>query len=131
MSTQTPVQSKPDIKQDTPPVDPQELIKRIIFKPTAFIWNNFAQKQPDIDRWVILWCNLGNLANNLFLTFRDAAGNYDMPHPTKQYPVRAWAYINLPEVDKEHMEKAKKELVEEAKKPKVVEEKKHTKSRYD
>lgn len=116
MSTQTQVQTKPEIKTETPTVDPQELIKRIIFKRTTFVWNNFAQTQPDFDRWVLLWCNLGNLANNLFLTFRDASGHYEMPHPTKQYPVKAWAYVSLPEVDKEHMEKIKKEMEAETKK---------------
>ena len=116
MSTQTPVQTTPDIKKEDTPLDPQEIMKRIVFNPTQLVWNNFAQNQPDFDRWVILWCNLGNLANNLFLSFRDATGHYEMPHPTKQYPVRAWAYINLPEVDKEHLKKVKKDLSEEAKK---------------
>ena len=114
-------QETPEKKVEEPDFDPQELMKRIQFKPAALVWHNFAEKHPDPDRWVLLWCNLGRIAQNFFVSFRDASGNYELPHPTKQYPARAWAYIELPAVDEEHMEKLKEVLREEYKaKPRQV-----------
>lgn len=99
-------------------VDPKEILKRLVYKPSALVWKNFQVEQPSPDRWVIIWCNLGRIAPNFLLTYRDAMGNYDLPHPTKAYPVQAWAYIDLPCVDETHMEQIQKELDDLAKKPK-------------
>jgi len=103
-----------------PAVDPQELLKRIMFKPAALGWKNFNQEQPGLGRWFILWCNLGPIAQNLFLSYRDNLGNYDLPHPTKQYPAQAWAYIDFPEVDQKSLETAEAKLREEMAKPKAT-----------
>jgi hypothetical protein len=97
-------------------IDPQEILKRIMFQTSKLEWVNFAQRTPESDRWIVIWCNLGRLSPNLFITYKDATGNYEMPHPTKQYPARAWAYIDIPLVDEKDLEKVKKQLIEDANK---------------
>jgi len=125
----SPKTETPPTKADIPlpALDPQELTKRLIYKPGELVWNNFNTEHPDMDRWVLIWCNLGNIAQNLYLTFRDASGFYGLPDPTRSYPVRAWAYVNAPQVDQEDLEKIKITLADEAKeeviKKEVTEEK--------
>lgn len=92
------------------PIDPQELLKRILFKPGVLVWKNFNTEQPGLNRHIIIWCNLGPLTQNLFISFRDNLGNYDLPHPTKVYPVQAWAYIDLPEADPQSIVDAEREI---------------------
>ena len=97
-------------KEDKSMLDAQEIINRMQFNPTTLVWNNYAQMQPESDRWFLFWCNLGHIAPNLILTYRDATGYYDMPNPYKKYPVKAWAYVDLPRVDEEHVEDVKQDL---------------------
>ena len=99
----------------SPALNAEEIMKRLVYNPTLLNWNNFQQVQPEPDRMLLIWCNLGSIAPNLFLTYRDASGAYDMPHPNKRYPVKAWAYVDLPAVDEEHLEKVKTDLEKEAK----------------
>lgn len=100
-------------KPQVPPyIDPKEVMKRMHFLPAQLEWKNFHQEHPNPDKWIVLWCNLGQIAPNLILTYRDANGNYDLPHPTKSYPVQAWAYINNPTVDNEALAKQQKEIEE-------------------
>lgn len=94
-------------KQD---FDTQELTKKLVFEPSKLEWVNFGEKHPEVDRWVLMWCNLGKIGANFFVTYRDASGHYDLPHPTKHYPGQAWAYLSLPQVNLELMEKSKEEL---------------------
>lgn len=107
-------EKKTESQQEAPApyIDPKEVMKRLVYKPAALVWENFQQKQPNPDRWVVLWCNLGRIAPNLILTYRDATGNYDLPHPTKAYPAQAWAYIDLPEVNQEALTACQKEIEE-------------------
>lgn len=100
-------------------IDPKELLKRIVYKPSALVWKNFNAEQPQIDRWILIWCNMGRIAPNLYLSYRDSQGNYDLPHPTKPYPAQAWAYVDVPEMDQEELKKAQAELEEQAKKSAV------------
>ena len=95
-----------------PYIDPKEVMKRMDFLPYTLSWKNFQKEQPVPDRWIILWCNLGRIAPNLILTYRDSTGNYDLPHPTKAYPVQAWAYVDVPEVDAVALEGFQKEIEE-------------------
>lgn len=98
-----------------PGVDPKEIMKRLNYKPSTLVWKNFQSEQPIHDKWIVLWCNLGSISPNLIITYRDTTGNYDLPHPTKSYPVQAWAYIDLPQVDDGNMELIQKELEDLAK----------------
>ncbi len=100
-------------KLDKVTLDAQEIINRMTFNPTTLVWNNYSQIQPTSDRWLLLWCNLGHIAPNLILTYRDATGYYDMPNASKKYPVKAWAYIDLPSVDEKHLENVKQDLQQE------------------
>lgn len=93
-----------------PPVDAQELLKRLSFKPGVLLWKNFNMEQPPLNAWVVIWCNLGPIAPNFFITFRDNLGNYDLPHPTKVYPVQAWALLGYPEADQESIKKAEADI---------------------
>jgi len=77
----------------------EEQAKKISFKPSSLKWHNFAQTMPDPDRWFIMWCNMGNIAPNFYISYKDAQGNFDLPHPAKRYAAIAWAYISIPEVD--------------------------------
>lgn len=114
MSTKT--ESTP-IKADVPAAapDPQDIVKGLTYKADALVWNNFSKEHPDMDRWVLIWCNLGNIAQNLYLTFRDSSGFYGLPNSTRSYPVRAWAYVDVPAVDQEDLKKLKATLANEAK----------------
>ena len=96
------------------PIDSQDLAKDLTYKADALVWNNFSKEHPEMDRWVLIWCNLGNIAQNLYLTYRDASGFYGLPHPTRSYPVRAWAYVDTPVVDQEALKKLKVTLTNEA-----------------
>lgn len=116
MSKETKIENMEYVKAESPSIDPKEIMKRLNYKPAALVWKNFQNEQPNPDRWVVLWCNLGRISPNLILTYRDATGNYDLPHPTKAYPVQAWAYIDLPEVDQAHLESIQQELTQLAEK---------------
>ena len=74
----------------------QEALAAIKFKPQALVWENFHAKQPEFDRWVYLWCAFGKLGQNIYVTYRNALGQYELPHPTKQFPAHAWAYADNP-----------------------------------
>lgn len=95
-----------------PQLDPVELLKRLEYLPSNLVWKNFLKEQPKTDEWFILFCDMGRVAPCLFITYRDTAGNYELPHPTKNYPARAWAYINLPQPDPEQLEKVKQEALD-------------------
>jgi hypothetical protein len=91
-------------------VDFKEVLKRLVYKSGFLVWKNFHAEQPQPDRWVVLWCDLGRISNNLILSYRDSRGNYELPHPTKSYPVQAWAYIDIPQVDESTIEQIQMEL---------------------
>ena len=74
----------------------EDLFKKVVFKPGALIWNNFHVEQPQPDRWIVLWCAFGKLCQNLYITYRNQLGHYELPHPTKHFPAQAWAYIDNP-----------------------------------
>jgi hypothetical protein len=105
-----PVAEKLDVPEPTQP-SPQELLAKVKFKPQALVWENFHAKQPDYDRWIYLWCAFGKLSQNIFVTYRNALGQYDLPHPTKQFPAHAWSYADNPQAD----EKASVEPAEQPK----------------
>ena len=123
MTATTDSKVKPEIKSQVPPISSEEIMKRLVYNPTNLCWNNFQKSQPDPDRWMLIWCNLGNIAQNLFLTYRDSSGVYEMPQPSKRYPVRAWAYVDLPSVDEVHLNKIKSELETEAKEKSIKKQK--------
>lgn len=93
----------------------EEMLPKLTFKPAALIWNNWHQGPPEQDRWVILFVNLGKVANNLIMTYRDAQGNWDLPSG-KNYQPLAWAYIGAPDVDQEAAKASHAELVASYKK---------------
>lgn len=97
-------------------IDPKELLKKLVYKPATLVWKNFSVEQPQADRWFLMWCNLGKIAPNLYVSYRDAQGNYELPHPTKQYPAQAWAYIDNPEIDQAELDKIQDQLKKEAEK---------------
>ena len=90
-----------DIKAERAQENPEDLLKKVKFKPSVLIWENFHAKQPEPNRWIYLWCGLGSISQNIFLTYRDSLGQYDLPHPTKKYPAHAWAYAENPVVQEE------------------------------
>lgn len=92
-----PVIEELDVPKPQP--TPQELLAQVKFKPQALIWENFHAKQPDFDRWIYLWCAFGKIGQNIFVTYRNIMGQYDLPHPTKQFPAHAWAYADNPIAD--------------------------------
>ena len=85
-----------EVKENRPSVN--EVIEPK-FKQQIVTWNNFNTNPPDTDRWFYMYCPMGKIAPNFYLCYRDAAGNYELPHPTKKYPVQAWAYAVAPEVE--------------------------------
>ena len=88
-------------KLDVPAPTQEDLLKMIKFKPSVLIWENFHVKQPEFDRWIYLWCSFGKLGQNIFVTYRNSLGQYDLPHPTKQFPAHAWAYADNPVVEEQ------------------------------
>lgn len=84
-----------EVPCSTPP-SPEELLKKIVFEPSQFEWKNILVEQPEPDRWVILWCNVGTISQNFFVSYRDISGQYELPPSTRAYPVRAWAYLDIP-----------------------------------
>ncbi len=76
-----------------------QLVK-IEFETSKLVWHNFRKEQPEVDRPFVLFCPMGTITPNLFITHRDAIGNYDLPHPTKRYNATAWAYIDIPQIIK-------------------------------
>lgn len=83
-------------QKDPPAPTQQELMAAIKFKPQALVWHNFHAEQPEYDRWIYLWCAFGRMCQNIYVTYRNALGQYDLPHPTKQFPAHAWAYADNP-----------------------------------
>lgn len=79
-------------------LSPEEALKAITFHPQVLQWENFHVKQPERDRWLYLWCAFGKIEQNIYVTYRNALGHYDLSHPTKQFPAQAWAYADNPEV---------------------------------
>lgn len=75
-----------------------EALKKIEYKPSALVWVNFNVRQPDPDRYFYLYCPMGKIAQNIYACYRDALGNYELPHPTKRYNAQAWAYADNPEI---------------------------------
>lgn len=83
----------------TPPTqeEVQAMMSKIHYKPQGLVWHNFHAQQPLPDRWILIWCAFGKLTQNLYVVHRNALGHYDLPHPTKNFPLQAWAYIDNPE----------------------------------
>lgn len=86
------------------------IMKRTTYNSTILHWNNFQQNEPDKDRMFLLWCNLGKIAKNMYLTYRDASGAYDLPPSNKKYLVKAWAYVDMPHENQENLSKIKNDL---------------------
>lgn len=74
----------------------QKMLSSCEYTATMLDWKNFLKEPPEKDRYFVLWCPLGMIACNFIISYRDAAGNYDLPHPTKKYNAMAWAYIEAP-----------------------------------
>jgi len=102
--------------QEKSKIDKREFISRLIYNPTMLEWKNFGAEQPESDHWFLLWCPMGKMAPDLFLTYRDREGNYDLPENRKKYAARAWAYVILPDVNEEEAKKVEKELLEKSSK---------------
>lgn len=96
----------------------EKIMQRIKYDSTNLHWNNFNQVHPETDRMLLVWCDLGNISQNLYLTYRDRGGGYDMPHPHKNYPVKAWAYVDLPKENEEHLKKITEDVKKEEKEKK-------------
>lgn len=75
-----------------------EILKQIQYKEGSLQWINFNLRQPDPDKWFLLYCPMGKIAQNIYVCYRDVLGNYDLPHPTKKFNAQAWAYIENPEI---------------------------------
>lgn len=99
---------------DEPKTDTAEIAKKIIYLPFTIEWKNFCNEQPEKDRKVIIWCNLGNHTDNLYITHQDQGGNWRDLVSGMQYPVRAWAYLDNPVVNQESLQAAIAELKQES-----------------
>lgn len=92
-----------EIKQPTQE-EINAMLKKIQYKTQGLVWHNFHVEQPQQDRWILIWCAFGRLTQNLYVCFRNALGHYELPHPTKHFPLQAWAYIDNPEVVQQETE---------------------------
>lgn len=91
-------------------IDPAEIARRIIYNNGCLEWKNFCNEQPEKDRRVIVFCNLGNLTENLYITHQDNGNNWRNLATGVQYPVRAWAYLDNPMISPENLKKITEEL---------------------
>lgn len=93
----------------------EKIMQRTTYDSTNLKWNNFNQVHPETDRMILVWCDLGNISPNLYLTYRDRVGGYNMPNPNKNYPVKAWAYVDYPQENSEHLKKIIEDVRKEEK----------------
>jgi hypothetical protein len=97
-------------KQSRPP-SMDEMVPKLEYMPGGLAWTNWHKQQPDPDRLVILWINLGRYSPNFYLTHRDAQGNWDIPQGKNLTPW-AWAYVTPPAMDQEVAAKVHAEIVD-------------------
>jgi hypothetical protein len=90
---------KLDIAKSPTPEEIQQMLLSLKYLPGVLDWKNFQAEPPEQDRWMIIWCNFGTLSQNFFVTYRNSVGQFELPHPTKHFPVHAYAYLSIPVVE--------------------------------
>lgn len=77
-----------------------EKVEKVIleFDPQNLEFTDFSKAQPELNRAILVWSNMGAFCPNFFVSFRDNLGNYTTPDNTKQWALNAWAYLEVPKV---------------------------------
>ena len=80
-----------DLKEE----DAKEIVI-VKFDPLTLQFIDFSAEQPENNRLVLIWSNMGAFAPFYFVSYRDNLGNYSVPDNTKQWALNAWAYLDGP-----------------------------------